>query len=585
MKTAHVVSPVLLATLLAVPAAAEEAGAPEPPSPPAPAAQTEPAAPAAAQPPAEQPPAEQPPVEQPPVEQPETPAGPQELTIGSVTISGQEFNTDPQTGQTIVTGDPKAVSGSDVITATRIIISPPSQFIAEGNVVIHRNGQVIKSQRLVYNFATREGQAEDSDTVFNQYYLDANQVFLRPGGSYLGRGAAVTTCDLDNPHYQFHARTVTIYPNDRMILEDIGVDLLGVRLATIPRYVKSLREEDEERRSWLPTFGYNSRDGLYAQKEFVLQRTGRLWLDADVRLNTSREPSLGLLAATPGEVQLVGALYYRDIADNQRVRFLQVSRLPEVGLVWTPRERPRTGRFLANQVPGVRRSEHLDLSREWILGAQLSAGYFQQHRGSSIVQDDSESKDGFRATLQAQGILPRVKLGPLELNDLRLLARQHLYDTGQAYTVFGTGIGKQWRFGNWRFRIDRFDQFTMGSTPFLFDDVELRQEWRPQITFETRGFYFDYSARIRGKNGELFDQIFTIGKLFHCIEPRLTYRVRRSEIGFQIRIPGLFGGESTVGEPRTSGVGDPKSRTEGAETSPTEPGPQSLGTLPFFTRR
>jgi hypothetical protein len=98
----------------------------------------------------------------------------------------------------------------------------------------------------------------------------------------------------------------------------------------------------------------------------------------------------------------------------------------------------------------------------------------------------------------------------------------------------------------------------MGTTPFLFDDVELEHEWRPRLEYQSRGFSFSYYTRIRAGSGKIYDQVFSVSKLFHCIEPRLTYRTRRQEIFLEFRIPGLSGfGRKRAGEPATLDTADP----------------------------
>jgi len=266
-----------------------------------------------------------------------------------------------------------------------------------------------------------------------------------------------------------------------------------------------------------------------------------VWLRGEAQLNTFIEPSAGIMASTAGRLQFVGALYYRDVAPNQQSRFLQVSRLPEVGAVWSRSPRARVGRFLSPYVSGVNYPPPLDVSSQWFWAMEATAGYFRQHRGSSDRAVDETSRDGSRFLIQAQAVRPVLALGPIRLNDLRVQARQSVYNSGDLFSVFGTGIGKRWRLGRFSVSVHRFDQFTQGRTPFLFDDVELSQEWRPALSYQSRNFSFSYAARVRGQEGRLYDQVFSISKLFHCIEPRLTYRARRQEIGIEIRIAGLSG--------------------------------------------
>jgi len=560
--------PAVLAALLAATPALAQTPAPNEPVGPAPEATAAPRPDEqAAQAPVAQAPVAQATVAQAPAAQPAVQPGAAQppaagaaqpgtqVLVGGVTVEGQEFESDPETGLITVSGDARAFRGTDEIRATRLIMNPRTrQLTAEGNVVIRQGGQELRGTRATYNFDERQGQIDTITLALNDYFIRADQILLKPGPVYQARRARITTCGLERPHYEVYSRVVDIIPDQRFTAQNIGVDLAGLRLATLPSFSRSLRpREGDETESLYPRVGYDNRNGFFLEKDFTLRRDAPVWLDANVRLATSRDPSGGFLAGTAGRTQFVGALFYRDDADNQRSRFLQVSRLPEVGVVWRPNDRAAPGRFLPHQVGGVGFPNFLERSRSWRLAAELSAGFFRQHRGEDN-RAEGDSRNGSRLKAQAQAVLPLLKLGPVSLNGLRLMVRQNVYDTGEAFSVFGTGIGKHFRTGNWRFGVDRLDQFTAGTTPFLFDDVELRQEWRPRVEYHTRNFNFSYFARVRGERGGLYDQVFAVSKLFHCIEPRLTYRARRNQISLEVRIAGLsgFNRSSPVGEPRTS---------------------------------
>ncbi|MGV3721394.1 MAG: hypothetical protein ACO1SX_10845 [Actinomycetota bacterium] len=481
------------------------------------------------------------------------PAGAQKVALGDVTIYGDQIERDPATGVFVVTGNPRAVYGADELRADRLTIDPITQdFTAEGSVVIIQGGREIRATRANYRFVDREGQAEDVREQFGPYYIRAERLQLKGGPVYEALRAAFSTCEIEpTPHYQFYSRNIQIFPGKELIARNVGLDLLGHRLLTIPKLRKSLAPGGDDDRTIYPSIGYSKYTGPYARQEMTLRRGEPIWLDADYQINTFREPSGGVRASTNGRIQLRATAYYRDLAENQRVRFLQVSRLPEVGLVWSPNQGPSPGNFLPHQVGAVRYPRQLDVSTKWRIAAEVSGGYFRQHRGDRILEEDSRSKWGARVKAQAQGVLPQADLGPIRLNDLRFMARQTFYDSGDAFTVLGTGIGKRVKFKNLQLGIMRLDQYTSGSTPFLFDDVELRQEWRPRLEYNTPGFNFTYMARIR-RDGGLYDQVFSVSKLFHCIEPRFTYRTRNADFFFEIRIPGLSSfGKARPGEPRT----------------------------------
>jgi hypothetical protein len=497
---------------------------------------------------------------------------PFQVSVGDVQISGEEFEMDPTTGLITVSGNPRAVRGDEEIRATRMIINPRTfQFTAEGNVIIRQGGREVRSNRATYNFQQKQGQAETAIAVVKAYNVHAEQIVIKPGPVYEARKARFSTCDREHKHYEVYSRVMDVIPGDRMVANDAGVDLLGIRLFTVPRIAKSLREGDDDDRSYLPQFGYDSHNGPYVRKDFSIHRGNPVWIDGDIQINTLREPQGGFLFGTPGRFKYVASVFYRDVAPNQRNPHLQVSSLPEFGLVWSSQKDAQPGRFLGDRVQNVRYPRPLDVSRSWIFSGQVTAGFFRQHHGERNNDPDGRSQNGGRLVVQGQAVLPVVKLGPIGLNDLRLFARQSIYDNEDTFFSAGTGIGKEVRTGHWSFRLDRFDTYTSGKTPFLFDDIELRHEWRPKIEFSSGGFAFSYFTRL-DNDLKVYDQVFEFSKLFHCIRPTLTYRTRRNEFFLEIRIPGLSGKSDRrpPGEPRTEKGSDdaPEKSTPPAEMQP-----------------
>ncbi len=469
-----------------------------------------------------------------------TAADPETVSLGDVVITGESFETDPATGLLTVLGKPVARKGNDELRAVRLVIDPRNRLVtAEGEVYLKQERQELRANRLTYSFDTREGEAQRATTAYEGYFVKADIIYIKAGVDgpfYDARKAHWTTCDKLHPHYQYSARSVLLFPQKRVVARQADITLLSTRLVTIPKITRPLGPAAKQEDSLYPALGYNSVDGFYAEKDFHFVRKP-YGLDGVLRLNTQTLPSGGVLFGSGGRLQWVASAYFRDEAENQRSSHLKVSRLPEAGLIWSNSQGKRIGRFLSHQVTGVRFDEDLEFSDRWKWAMQISGGYFMQHQDRASSLRTGGDYEDTRGTVQGQAVLPYVKLGPLRLNDLRFMARQTYYGSGDAYSVLGTGIGKRVYFGNLRLSVQRFDQWTSGSTPFLFDAVELRQEWRPGLEYHTPGFNFAYYARLRGNNAELYDQVFAVSRLFHCIEPRLTYSVRRAELFFDFRIP------------------------------------------------
>ena len=247
-----------------------------------------------------------------------------------IVFKADEFRTDPKTG--IVTLDGNAFIGfdGDEIHARKMTVNPDTgQVTAEGELVLKLDEQLITARRGEYNYETHQGRLEAARTRTRDLIVRAKSIELVGRDHYVARGVRYTTCDVKRPHYELSARKLDIKLGKRAIAHNVGVDLFGVRLATVPEIEKPLSKNGRaNNRLPLPTLGFNSRDGFFAEKEFTLLRREPLWANFDLRIRSNVDPAASLRLATKGRLHFVGAVSFRDRASNQRSRFMEVDRFP-----------------------------------------------------------------------------------------------------------------------------------------------------------------------------------------------------------------------------------------------------------------
>lgn len=470
-----------------------------------------------------------------------------QMEVEGVVLQADEFVTDAETGEITLTGNASVRSGSDELRARRIVVNPNTNILtADGDVILTFTGQEIHATRIQYNYETAQGTMENVLLRTRDLIIRAKTLEMLDRERLVARGVRYTTCEKQTRHYELHARRLEIHLGKEAVARNVGIDFFGVRLATVPELRRSLGGGRDSNNTLSPHLGYNNHDGFYAEKELSLVRGEPLWVNLDARLRTFVEPSAGLLMATKGRLHFAGSIYFRDRAGSQRSRHLEVDRFPEIGMVYTPSSRVRPGRFLPSQVAAISMPDTPRYPQRWRFSAATTVGFFRQHAGSS-ARKIGQNREGGRANIQAQ--LSRSRLGqkPFHLRDLRLHVRQSFYTGGRRYTVLGLGWGKSWKLGDVHVGVERFDNIISGRSYFLFDQVELAHEWRPFFRLKSGDWDFTYQARINAERGGLFDQVFSLGKRTHCLIPRLTYRTRRQEIGFELDLLGL----SRQGRPRT----------------------------------
>jgi hypothetical protein len=435
-------------------------------------------------------------------------------------------------------GNVQVAYGTDRVRADRIVADlVRREVLAEGEVTLARGEEEVRSARVLYNWETRVGRAEGASTLHRGVIVTAGELTSTPARTDALR-SRFTTCDRPRPHYFLAARRIVLYPNDRVVFYDASVYLLGSRIFYVPRYSKSLRQ-DEDRGIGLPTVTLNSRDTIMLRREATLLEDERRVLDLDAGLSLRRGFVGGLTAIRRGTPGWIASAGIRQEAPNQRARFLEVDRLPEVGLLVSSRGDQRRPPRVPASTQQIRIARETEEPR-WFWTAESTVGYFKQRAGRARHEDGELDRDGGRFDARVMLSRRQARIGPVSLGSLRLLARTSLYTNGERFTLVGLGIGNSWRLKrNLRVSLHRFLQATDGSTPFRFDAPDLLREWRPATVLSLGQTELSWLGRYDSERGEFFDQEVAVARVFHCLRPRISYRTRRAQFGFDLQVVGI----------------------------------------------
>lgn len=101
-----------------------------------------------------------------------------------------------------------------------------------GEPIFSENGQEVKSHEMRYNFDTKKGIIYDAVTHEGENYIHGEKIYKTPDDILYIKNGKYTTCNLDHPHYYFHAGKLKIIPDDKIItgpanlvLEDVPTPL------------------------------------------------------------------------------------------------------------------------------------------------------------------------------------------------------------------------------------------------------------------------------------------------------------------------------------------------------------------------
>lgn len=201
-------------------------------------------------------------------------------------------------GATMMDGDEiKAEGGVEmqyrgyILTANRAVFNRTTEVAyLEGDARILGRGAAIRGDSVQINFTDETYSFLSGSAQFDEKWIQGrltDDIFVA-GESGEGtrsdmtlRGASFTTCDKDEPHYEFRFDEGNIRPGDRALLEDVRLRVMGRTLFTIPSLAIPLYEGAER---YLPEVGQSPDEGYYAKFTVTTPLPGEDYLDHHIDL-------------------------------------------------------------------------------------------------------------------------------------------------------------------------------------------------------------------------------------------------------------------------------------------------------------
>lgn len=155
------------------------------------------------------------------------------------------------------------------------------QVHATGHVLVfHKDAPVAQGDVMDYNFATKSGSFPDGRGFFTPWFVTGTDSKQINDHKKVVKDGTATTCNLAKPHYEVRGRSVTITDNDKMVIRNAFIYVLGKPVFWLPYLVIPLQTGS------LPfavSAGYKSRFGYYieASKGFSINENigGKFHLD------------------------------------------------------------------------------------------------------------------------------------------------------------------------------------------------------------------------------------------------------------------------------------------------------------------
>ena len=200
-------------------------------------------------------------------------AGILETLSTNIDIEGLETSYDPETGIATAKGEAHVKYGDTEMEGGRADYNANTgDVFAKEHVTIVKAGVIYKGENIIYNVNTNElrgdmvrsGLAHDTGNMF--YTMNKVQTTSKYVDKIEGEDANLTTHDLANPNYHVVAKSMTIYPNDRLVMKNVTVYAGSTPVFWFPYITQPLDDEN----GYLFSPGYNSPWGAYLLNQYAM---------------------------------------------------------------------------------------------------------------------------------------------------------------------------------------------------------------------------------------------------------------------------------------------------------------------------
>jgi LPS-assembly protein len=212
-------------------------------------------------------------------------------SFGDVPIEINAEETRFESGLAVAEGNVLIRYGTVTIYADYGQYNPDTHdVLVTGNVRIFREGQLFTGERAIYNLETKQLTGSDFHGSMYPFRFSAETIHSVGGNGYKVEHMEATTSDNSKPDYTIRARSARIYPNDRIILNNVYVYIGRTPILWFPWVYQSLKKENAM--TFSP--GYSSTLGTYLLTKYTFPISDTLSGDLRLDLMTTRGVGIGL---------------------------------------------------------------------------------------------------------------------------------------------------------------------------------------------------------------------------------------------------------------------------------------------------
>lgn len=179
--------------------------------------------------------------------------------------------------------------GTVLIYADMAQYNPDTRdVLVNGNVRIYREGNLFTGDRALYNLETKRLDAADFRGEFTPFRFAGDSLSSLGSNAYLIKDGIFTTSDNSKADYYIKAKTIRVYPKDRVVFSDVTLYVGRTPIFWFPYVYQSLNKEQ----GFALTPGYTSKWGGYLLNTYTFP-LGEGW-SARLRLDLMTERGVGV---------------------------------------------------------------------------------------------------------------------------------------------------------------------------------------------------------------------------------------------------------------------------------------------------
>lgn len=434
-----------------------------------------------------------------------------------------------------------------ILTADDAEGRPEGEITVRGGFTLRRRDALIRGMSLRLNAADVTGSLKSAEAFVGPLIVHAQNLSLDRNQSFTAHHARFTTCGSKHPHFCIHAQELRLNSQRKVIARNIALEVGGRRLLVWPTFERTFTDRVENP---LPVPTYSKETGLKIHLGGETWSSSRSALRYEVVPSVLRSPygsvayetALGKVrqeAQPPALRQYAPEERTLDVAQlfplsgrppiayqdhhtvlalalgvdeyyrNGRLYRTRVSRLPEVGVVsYRPGRIPRDWR-------------HADPGASYYWG--VFAGRYRE-------EPSEADESALRARLGA--VTPGLSLAPAVLLRAGVDVDANLYGKGNGYSIVSPVAELAWRSpgGTTLSAAYRYRRQS-GSTPFLFDRLDVERELRLQYDGDYRRWGLGFGLVYDTERWRAYDTSMSIVHKLDCMEFGLRYSARSQSLG------------------------------------------------------